>query len=236
MISYPTNQPFESLITYLAPGFVVACAVVAFLLGRNACLLFFSGETCDVLPVRIEKMVMLGPTGAVLVTGASFMSCVVCGAIVSALANILERKKLDKRAKEILQDDRALFRNVPENGFFDQHWNWYITNLPPLKNSFVSRTVLRLHYTSRFTVALIFWFFVLITIKANILLILIVLASAIVCFYGSVNCSLVLASFRAMYFQKYANPVEYIKHIGPLVNKLNCESCDCCSRRGSQVN
>jgi len=205
MKSFPSSFGFEAFLIYFVPGALVLLSLVLVLLVQDTCQVMLPQGICS----DISKMLghsVVKDTEFIIFTISTILSGVF-GCIIAVLAQWFEDEFLDPVVCSIIWSsyggylsDEQLYP-ADQRGKLTNIWHWYIANLPALKNSYISKLVLRLHFTTRIGIASAFLIVPLIMLNLY-------MAAAVTGFivifllWGAYRASYALGVFRLILYLK----------------------------------
>jgi hypothetical protein len=205
MKSFPGSFGFEAFLIYFVPGALVLLSLVMVLMVQDTCRLMLPNGVCTDIGKTLGHSVVKD-TEFIIFTISTILSGVF-GCIIAVLAQWVEEEFLDPIVSSIIWKEYGDYLSEepmypPEQrGKFINIWHWYIANLQALKNSYISKLVLRLHFTTRIGIASAFLVIPLTLFKLYVL-------AAVVAFvvvfllWGAYRASYSLGVFRLILYLK----------------------------------
>lgn len=212
MKSFPSSFGFEAFLIYFVPGALVLLSLVLTLMVQDTCQIMLPQGICSDISKTLGHSVVKD-TEFLIVTISTILSGVF-GCIIAVLAQWIEDEFLDPIVCSIIWSDYGGYLSdeplyPPEQrGKLINIWHWYIANLPALKNSYISKLVLRLHFTTRIGIASAFLVVPMAMLK---LYVVAAVVSFVVVFllWGAYRASYALGVFRLILYLKQNNYESY---------------------------
>lgn len=206
MRNFSGSFGFEAFLIYFVPGALVLLSCELVLFSQSGCLWMLPQNICTDIHAAFNRSLIREAEFTLFVVSTILSG--VFGCIIAVLAQWVEDEVLDPIASTIIWSEYGSY--ITDEHLFpnEQHsvsitvWHWYIANLHALKNSYITKLVLRLHFTTRIGVAAAFLIFPLLLLKLYVVCLIVVL---IVFFllWGAYRTSYALGVFRLILYLKH---------------------------------
>ena len=205
MKSFPGSFGFEAFLIYFVPGALVLLSLVSVLLVQDTCQLMLPQGVCSDIRQTLGHSVVKD-TEFIIFTISTILSGVF-GCIIAVLAQWVEDEFLDHIVSTIIWSEYGEYLSdehlypAEQRGKFINIWHWYIANLPALRNSYISKLVLRLHFTTRIGIAAAFLIVPLIMLELYVVA-AVVMFVVFFLLWGAYRASYSLGVFRLILYLK----------------------------------
>lgn len=230
MKSFPGSFGFEAFLIYFVPGALVLLSLVLALMVQDTCRLMLPVDICSHINQLLGHSVVKD-TEFIIVTISTILSGVF-GCIIAVMAQWLEDEILDPIVCSIIWSAYGGYVSEEPLSLAEQRgkliniWHWYIANLPELKNSYISKLVLRLHFTTRIGIASVFLIAPLTMLGLSVAAIVVGFI-VLLLLWGAYRTSYALGVFRLILFLKQNNYESYQELVDekyPMVANLQLDA------------
>jgi hypothetical protein len=212
MKNFTGSFGFEAFLIYFVPGALVLLSCVLVLFAPDGCQWMLPKTMCSDLHATLDRALLKEIEFTVFVVSTIISG--VFGCIIAVVAQWMEDEVLDPIASGKIWSEYGtylseehLYANEQRNALVTI-WHWYIINLQSLKNSYITKLVLRLHFTTRIGVAAVFLVVPLILLKLYIIC-AVVLFIVFYLLWGAYRTSYSLGVFRLLLYLKHNDYPSY---------------------------
>ncbi|MCG6970701.1 MAG: hypothetical protein LJE85_13125 [Gammaproteobacteria bacterium] len=212
MKNFTGSFGLEAFLIYFVPGALVLLACFLVIFASDGCQWMLPTSMCTDIHAVFDRSLLKEIEFTIFVVSTIVSG--VFGCIIAVLAQWVEDEVLDPIATSRIWSEYGDYLSEAPLFANEQHsvlttiWHWYIVNLQALKNSYISKLVLRLHFTTRIGMAAMFLFVPLVLLQLYVICTVVVF---IVFFllWGAYRTSYALGVFRLLLYLKHNDYPSY---------------------------
>jgi hypothetical protein len=212
MKNFTGSFGFEAFLIYFVPGALVLLACFLVIFAPDGCSWMLPKSMCTDIHATFNRSLLKEIEFTIFVVSTIVSG--VFGCILAVLAQWVEDEVLDPIATSRIWSEYGdyfseehLYANEQRSALITI-WHWYIVNLQALKNSYITKLVLRLHFTTRIGMAAMFLFVPLILLELYVIC-AVVLFIVFFLLWGAYRTSYALGVFRLLMYLKHNDYPRY---------------------------